>query len=129
MTLSNHPSLAYGDMHMDMYAFSPRGIAIRYYYPSSFLAWDIVTIFAYLLVDSVRLLMRKCMTHLVHIHAFTYTRAYISTSRVLSEYLLIFSVQGEQDVAGDSNKRLSVAVGAVGCAPRVLYHATNLRVS
>jgi hypothetical protein len=31
--------------------------AVRYYYPSKFLGWDIVTIFLYLLIDQTRLML------------------------------------------------------------------------
>lgn len=33
--------------------------AIRYYYPGRFLGWELTTIFLYLFIDAVRLMMGK----------------------------------------------------------------------
>lgn len=47
------------------YLFFVYFVAVRYYYPGSILAWDLVSIFAYVIVESTRLFLGETL-HSIH---------------------------------------------------------------
>lgn len=90
--------------------------AVRYYYPGRLLGWELTTIFLFLFIDGVRLLLGRR------------TSIFTTTLIILTHHFFFTSIEREQDVYDTSTHFIFSAGLADDSFTRVLYFLADVHV-
>lgn len=91
--------------------------AVRYYYPGRLLGWELTTIFLFLFIDGVRLVLGKAISH-----------QYTDCETNLRDYPPCTSVQRKQDLHDTSARVFSGARPPHDRASRLLHRSADIHV-